>query len=88
MAKIVPIRDLRKGAELSEFVRTTGEPVFVTRNGYGDMVIMSMETYEKQFAENAVYAAIMESAEETKSGAKPVPVEEAFARLDAKYVRK
>jgi len=52
MAKIIPIRDLRKGAEISEFVKTSGEPIFVTRNGYGDMVILSMESYEKQFSKN------------------------------------
>ena len=85
MAKIMPIRDLRKGAEISEFVRKSGEPVFITRNGYGDMVILSMESYEKQFAENAVYSAIMESIEEVRNGAKPIPAAEVFARLDAKY---
>ena len=87
MARIIPIRDLRKGAEISEFVRASGEPIFVTRNGYGDMVILSMDTYEKQFAENAIYSAVMESIEKTKNGAKPKPAEEVFARLEAKYAR-
>ena len=88
MAKIIPIKDLRKGAEISEFVRTSGEPIFVTRNGYGDMVIMSMAQYEKSFAENAIYAAIMESVEQVKNGAKPEPAEKVFARLEAKYGKK
>jgi prevent-host-death family protein len=87
MAKIIPIRDLRKGAEISEFVKESGEPVFVTRNGYGDMVILSMETYEKQFAGNAVYSAVTESVEQVKNGAKPKPAEEVFARLEAKYAK-
>jgi len=87
MARIIPIRDLRKGAEISEFVKASGEPVFVTRNGYGDMVILSMETYEKQFAENAIYTAVMESVEQVKNGAKPKPAEEVFARLEAKYAK-
>jgi len=85
MARIIPIRDLRKGAELSEFVHTSGEPVFVTRNGYGDMVIMSMDLYEKNFAENALYDAVMESIEQVKNGAKPIPAAEVFAQLEAKY---
>ena len=88
MAKIIPIRDLRKGAEISEFVRVSGEPIFVTKNGYGDMVILSMASYEKQFAQNAVYNAVMESIELTKSGVKPKPAVEVFARLDAKYAQR
>jgi len=87
MARIIPIRDLRKGAEISEFVRSSGEPIFVTRNGYGDMVILSMESYEKNFAENAIYKAVMESVEQVKNGAKPKSAAEVFARLEAKYIK-
>lgn len=48
MPKIRPISDLRNGAnEISEFCKETGEPVFITKNGVGDMVVMSMELYEK-----------------------------------------
>ncbi|MDR3293822.1 MAG: type II toxin-antitoxin system Phd/YefM family antitoxin [Clostridiales bacterium] len=85
MAHIIPIRDLRKCAEISELAHKSGEPIFVTRNGYGDMVIMSMESYEKNFAENAVYNAIAESVEQVKNGAKPIPIDEVFERLEAKY---
>ncbi|MCL2751326.1 MAG: type II toxin-antitoxin system Phd/YefM family antitoxin [Firmicutes bacterium] len=87
MARIIPIRDLRKGAEISEFVRLSGEPIFVTRNGYGDMVIMSMDAYEKNFAENAIYAEVMASVEQIKNGSKSKPASEVFTRLEAKYVR-
>lgn len=85
MAQIIPIRDLRKCAEISERAHASGEPIFVTRNGYGDMVIMSMETYERNFAENAVYNAVMESVEQVKNGAKPRPARDVFADLEAKY---
>jgi prevent-host-death family protein len=47
LPQIIPIRDLKKTSELSELCRNAKEPVFITKNGYGDMVIMSMETYEK-----------------------------------------
>ena len=49
MAQIIPIKDLRKCAEISERVHKSDEPIFVTRNGYGDMVIMSIDFYEKNF---------------------------------------
>ena len=38
MPQIIPIRDLKKTSELSEMCRTAREHVFITKNGYGDMV--------------------------------------------------
>ena len=88
MAQIIPIRDLRKCAELSERVHKSNEPIFITRNGYGDMVIMSIEFYEKNFAGNIVYDAITESVEQVKNGAKPSSAKDVFAKLESKYVKK
>ena len=36
----------------------TDEPIYVTKNGYGDMVIMSMEIYESTMRQNAMYRDI------------------------------
>ena len=47
MPKIIPIRELRDTSAISEMCHSMDEPVFVTKNGYGDMVIMSLETFEK-----------------------------------------
>ena len=47
MPQIVPIRDLKNTAHISALCHESDEPVFITKNGYGDMVIMSMETFEK-----------------------------------------
>jgi PHD/YefM family antitoxin component YafN of YafNO toxin-antitoxin module len=55
MPHIIPIRDLKKTSELSELCREAKEPVFITKNGYGEMVIMSMETYEKTMLMNDIY---------------------------------
>ena len=52
MPKIIPIRELKNTATISKFVEDSCEPVFVTKNGYGSMVIMSMEVYEREFARN------------------------------------
>ncbi len=46
MPQIRPITDLRNTTEISELCHARREPVFITKNGYGDLVIMSMETYE------------------------------------------
>ena len=46
MPQIIPIKDLKNTSEISELCHKTDEPVYVTKNGYGDMVIISMETFE------------------------------------------
>ena len=45
MPQIIPIKDLKNTSEVSELCHKSDEPIFVTKNGYGDMVIMSMEAY-------------------------------------------
>ena len=48
MPQIRPVSDLRNSfAEISRTVHETREPVVLTKNGYGDMVVMSYEAYEK-----------------------------------------
>ncbi len=87
MAHIIPIRDLRKCVEISEMCKKTNEPIFVTRNGYGDMVIMSIEAYEERLAQNEIYEKVIAAEEEVKNGAKPIPAREAFSALRKKYVK-
>lgn len=47
MPQIIPIRDLKNTSEISQLCHSTDNPVFITKNGYGDTVIMSIEAYEK-----------------------------------------
>jgi prevent-host-death family protein len=69
MPKIRPISDLRNNAnEISEFCRTAREPVFITKNGIGDMVVMSIEVYERQQALVELYAKLSEAEEELANG--------------------
>ncbi|MDA8226679.1 MAG: type II toxin-antitoxin system Phd/YefM family antitoxin [Desulfitobacterium hafniense] len=68
MPQIIPIRDLKKTSELSEMCRDAKEPVFITKNGYGDMVIMSMETYERIMFMNDVYSKLSEAEESIRKG--------------------
>ena len=77
MPRIIPIRDLKKTSELSELCRETNEPVFITKNGYGEMVIMSMETYEKTMLMNDIYRKIDEAEQSVRKG----EVTEAFESL-------
>ncbi len=79
MPLIIPIRDLKKTSELSEMCRRTKEPVFITKNGYGDMVIMSMETYEESILQNDVYYKLEQGERSIREG----NVKDGFDSLNA-----
>ena len=61
MPTIIPIKDLKNTSEISEMCHKTEEPVYITKNGYGDMVIMSMETYEGLSKRLKMYQSLMTS---------------------------
>lgn len=70
MPSIRPISDLRnKANDISEFCHTSREPVFITKNGVGDMVVMSVETYERYQALINLYTKLAEAEEEIANGA-------------------
>lgn len=59
MPIIRPISDLRNSAnEISDLCRQTREPVYITRNGAGDMVVVSVEEYERQQALIELYGKL------------------------------
>jgi prevent-host-death family protein len=64
MPQIRPITDLRKTTEISEICNAKKEPVFITKNGYGDLVIMSIATYELMLETASSDSAISEAETE------------------------
>ena len=58
MPHIIPIKDLKNTAEVSDMCHKTDEPIYITKNGYGDMVIMSMEIYENIMRQLSMYRDI------------------------------
>ena len=64
MPQIRPITDLRKTTEMSEICHAKKEPVFITKNGYGDLVLMSVETYDEMIGIAGVDRAISEAEKE------------------------
>lgn len=61
MPRIIPIRELKNTATISKYVEESNEPVFVTKNGYGSMVIMSIDVYEKEIAKRQIIELINDS---------------------------
>ena len=88
MPVIMPIRDLRNTSEISELAHKKQEPIFITKNGYSDLVVMSCELYEKIVRENKIDQAIEEAEREVREGAKPISAKEAKKRLDKKLLMK
>lgn len=65
MKTIRPVSDLRNHfAEISKTVHETAQPVFLTKNGYGDMVVLSMEAYENLQFESEIYCKLQEAERE------------------------
>lgn len=88
MPKIRPIRDLRDTNKISELCHESEEPIFITKNGYGDLVVMSIETYEKEMALVNLYKRLEVADKELKASDGFLPAEKVFKDLHDKYDKK
>ena len=89
MKRIRPVSDLRNNfAEISRVVHETGEPVFLTKNGYGDMVVMSIEAYEARQFESEIFHKLKEAQIEAKSTDVRYSNEEVLSGLKLKVAEK
>lgn len=86
MPQIRPIRDLRDTTAISDACRSSQEPIFITKNGYGDMVVMSMDTYERDLAFVDIYRKLAEAEKQVAEG-ELLDGDEVFARLREKHGR-
>ena len=82
--QILPIKDLRDTNKISELCNNTSEPIFITKNGYGDMVIMSMKTYEEKIQKIEIYESILSGLKDIEDG-KVVDGKIAFKQIKEKY---
>lgn len=85
MPQIRPITDLRNTTEISNVCHAKKEPVFITKNGYGDLVIMSIETYEEMLENAAIDMTIMEAETEFSQDRKLYDAKEALSSLRRKH---
>ncbi len=84
MPHIIPIRDLKDTAAISQMCSTSKEPIFVTKNGYGEMVIMSMKSYEERMLMQDVYVKLTEAEDDIRAG-KTVDARSALHELRARH---
>ncbi|MCL2320630.1 MAG: type II toxin-antitoxin system Phd/YefM family antitoxin [Oscillospiraceae bacterium] len=82
MPIIRPVSDLRNNfTEISNIVHETSLPLFLTKNGYGDMVVMSMEAFDHLKLENEIFFKLKEAENEAKTTTKRYSHEEVFSEI-------
>lgn len=86
MPTILPIKELRDTTKISETCHSVDEPIFITKNGYGDMVLMSMETYNAMILQNDIDTSISKFEDELASGAEFPDARDALAELRRKHL--
>lgn len=69
MPNIRSSADLRNNYnDISEFCHSYSEPVFITKNGKGDLAVMSIETYERLIGRFELYGLIQEGLSDAQNG--------------------
>ncbi len=85
MPLIMPIKALCNTNEISNLVHKRLEPIFITKNGYSDLVVMSSELYDRFARINWIDQAIFESEQDVANGAQALEAEAVFAELEKKH---
>ena len=84
MATIRPSSDLRnRYNEISEFCNTYNEPVFITKNGTGDLVVLSNAEYERLCGLAELHSQLDAGLEDIRAG-RTRSVEDAFSDIERK----
>lgn len=82
--KIIPMRDLKNTVEVERLCAEENGPVFVTKNGYGRLVVMDIDYYEKTMRKMYEAKTILEGLEDAKSG-NTVDGDTAISNVRSKY---
>lgn len=83
--EIRPISELRNTAVMSELCHSSNEPIFITKNGYSDMVLLSMEAYEHLLATMSTDDAIREAEEQFDRDGVLLDARETLGKLRKKH---
>ena len=87
MPQIRPISELRNTNEISELCHNNHEPVFITKNGYGDLVIMSIEAYERGQAMMELYKKLNEAEVNLANDGELLDAADVFGELRKEYAK-
>lgn len=85
LPKILPVNELKNTSNIMKICRESPVPIVITRNGYGEAVMMSVKLYEEMFAKMQAAALINAGLEDIEKGAVPVDGKEFFDSMRSKY---
>ena len=80
MPQIMPIKDLKNTSVISQMCRKSKEPIYITKNGYGDMVIMSIQVYEEKLYMLDVYSKLGVTEKQISEG-KVIDADESLSHI-------
>ena len=82
--QIIPMRDLKNTVEVERRCAEENGPVFVTKNGYGRVVVMDIDYYEKTMRKMDEATTILDGLKDVKSG-NTVEGDTAISNIRSKY---
>ena len=82
--KIIPMRDLKNTVEVERQCKEEQRPIFVTKNGYGRLVVMDIEYYESTIQKMEEARLLIEALEDVEEG-RVLDGKEALLKLREKY---
>ncbi len=85
LPKVIPINELKNTAQITQTCKESDVPIIVTKNGYGEMVLMSIPLYERTMAEAQAAALVNEALDEIDAGAQPAQGHAFLASMRARY---
>lgn len=85
LPKILPVNELKNTAGIIKTCKESPVPIVITKNGYGEAVMMSVKLYEETFAKMQAAALINAGIDEADNGATPVDGKTFFDSMRKKY---
>ncbi len=88
LPKVLPVNELKNTASIMKTCKESSVPIIITKNGYGEAVMMSIQLYEEMFAKMQAATLVNASLDDIENGASPINGEEFFAAMREKYGKK
>ena len=88
LPKVLPVNELKNTASIMKTCKESNVPIVITKNGYGEAVMMSVQLYEEMFVKMQAAALINASLDDIENGAKLIDGNDFFTSMRAKYEKK
>lgn len=85
LPKVLPVNELKNTANILKICKESDGPIIITRNGYGEAVMMSLEVYEDLYEQVQLATLAHESLLDLKNGETPVNGKEFMDEMLKKY---